>query len=187
MYRGLGIHWASSIPAFLALACLPFPFLFYKYGAEIRKKCKYAAESEAFMQKLRGNTIAAAQQNDDDDSDSSRTHAERMEEAAEQEAVDYSFENERQPRFEEMKTGKEAVEKEGSGGASLQKVGTGRSVRSTRSRRSILTVNEYYDNPYEIDRVHTKDSFKPGRARAGTGGSSAAGIGKGLFKTKSRP
>ncbi|KAL1967131.1 hypothetical protein VTN77DRAFT_3422 [Rasamsonia byssochlamydoides] len=30
MYHNLGIHWASTIPAFLALACTPFPFLFYK-------------------------------------------------------------------------------------------------------------------------------------------------------------
>lgn len=30
MYDALGIHWASSIPAFLALICVPFPFLFYK-------------------------------------------------------------------------------------------------------------------------------------------------------------
>lgn len=30
MYANLGIHWASSIPAFLALMCVPFPFLFYK-------------------------------------------------------------------------------------------------------------------------------------------------------------
>ncbi|KAL3455476.1 MFS general substrate transporter [Aspergillus heterothallicus] len=52
MYDALGIHWASSIPAFLALACAPFPFLFYKYGAAIRKRCKYAAESDAFIQKL---------------------------------------------------------------------------------------------------------------------------------------
>lgn len=52
MYEGLGIHWASSIPAFLALACIPFPFLFYKYGAAIRKRCKYSAQSNAFIQKL---------------------------------------------------------------------------------------------------------------------------------------
>lgn len=52
MYEGLGIHWASSIPAFLALACIPFPFLFYKYGAAIRKRCKYSAQSDAFIQKL---------------------------------------------------------------------------------------------------------------------------------------
>lgn len=52
MYDGLGIHWASSIPAFLTLACMPFPFIFYKYGKGIRERCKYAAESEAYMQKL---------------------------------------------------------------------------------------------------------------------------------------
>ena len=32
MYSSLGIHWASSIPAFLAVLCMPLPFLFYKYG-----------------------------------------------------------------------------------------------------------------------------------------------------------
>jgi hypothetical protein len=52
MYDALGIHWASSIPAFLALACAPFPFLFYKYGAAIRRRCKYAAESDAFLRRL---------------------------------------------------------------------------------------------------------------------------------------
>lgn len=43
MYERLGIHWASSIPAFLALLCVPLPFFFYKFGARIRAKCKYAA------------------------------------------------------------------------------------------------------------------------------------------------
>ena len=52
MYRNLGIHWASSIPAFLALACVPFPFLFYKHGAKIRLSCKFARESEEMMQGL---------------------------------------------------------------------------------------------------------------------------------------
>lgn len=52
MYDALGIHWASSVPAFLSLACMPFPFLFYKYGAAIRKRCKFAAESADFMAKV---------------------------------------------------------------------------------------------------------------------------------------
>ncbi|GKZ74343.1 hypothetical protein AnigIFM50267_011842 [Aspergillus niger] len=52
MYKNLGIHWASSIPAFLALACVPFPFLFYKYGEGTRKRCKFAAESDAFMRRV---------------------------------------------------------------------------------------------------------------------------------------
>jgi hypothetical protein len=45
MYRRLGIHWASSIPAFLALACVPFPILFYKFGASLRARCKFASEA----------------------------------------------------------------------------------------------------------------------------------------------
>ncbi|EHK21769.1 uncharacterized protein TRIVIDRAFT_191922 [Trichoderma virens Gv29-8] len=43
MYQSLGIHWASSVPAFLSLACVPLPFIFYKYGAKIRKRCTYAS------------------------------------------------------------------------------------------------------------------------------------------------
>lgn len=46
MYRNLGIHWASCVPAFLALACVPCPFLLYRYGPSIRKRCRYAAEAE---------------------------------------------------------------------------------------------------------------------------------------------
>ncbi|KAL2164452.1 hypothetical protein VTH06DRAFT_3668 [Thermothelomyces fergusii] len=52
MYEDLGIHWASTIPAFLALACMPFPFLFYRYGAAIRRRCKYAAEAAAVLEKM---------------------------------------------------------------------------------------------------------------------------------------
>lgn len=52
MYRKLGIHWASSIPAFLSVACIPFPFLFYKYGEKLRNKGKYAAEAAVALQKL---------------------------------------------------------------------------------------------------------------------------------------
>ncbi|KAI0019015.1 major facilitator superfamily transporter [Xylariomycetidae sp. FL0641] len=53
MYSNLGIHWASSIPAFLSLACLPFPFLFYKYGETIRMKCKFAAEAADVLTRMR--------------------------------------------------------------------------------------------------------------------------------------
>lgn len=58
MYRNLGIHWASSVPAFLAAACAPFPFVFYKYGLSIRLKCKYAAEAHAVMQQIRARQKA---------------------------------------------------------------------------------------------------------------------------------
>lgn len=52
MYDGLGIHWASSIPAFLALACVPFPFLLYEYGPAIRMKCRYARTAAEMMEQL---------------------------------------------------------------------------------------------------------------------------------------
>ena len=55
MYKNLGNHWASSIPAFLALACLPFPFLFYSYGAKIRAKCEFSAEAAAVLQQMMAN------------------------------------------------------------------------------------------------------------------------------------
>ena len=53
MYANLGIHWASSVPGFLALACVPAPFLFYKYGEAIRMKCKYAAQAHETMEQLK--------------------------------------------------------------------------------------------------------------------------------------
>lgn len=53
MYAALGIHWASSIPAFLALACTPFPIIFLKYGEAIRMKCKYAAQAHHAMQQMK--------------------------------------------------------------------------------------------------------------------------------------
>lgn len=53
MYQNLGIHWASSIPAFLALACAPFPFIFYRMGEKIRLNCKYAHEAYEVMQEIK--------------------------------------------------------------------------------------------------------------------------------------
>lgn len=62
MYHNLGIHWASSIPAFLALACTPAPFIFHRYGKEIRLKCRYAAQAYEYGQIQRNaqkSTVAA--------------------------------------------------------------------------------------------------------------------------------
>lgn len=42
MYDRLNYQWASSLIAFLALACCAIPFLFWTYGARIRAKSKYA-------------------------------------------------------------------------------------------------------------------------------------------------
>ncbi|KAJ4287154.1 hypothetical protein N0V90_012552 [Kalmusia sp. IMI 367209] len=52
MYHNLGIHWASSIPAFLTLACIPFPVLMYQHGAKIRLKCKYSKEAALLLARM---------------------------------------------------------------------------------------------------------------------------------------
>jgi len=151
-----GIHWASAVPAFLALACLPFPFLLYKYGSNIRQKCKYAAQSAAFMAKIRNRgpqgppKLQASVPVIDS---SSVAHGE--EEEVGQEAMDYSYEDENEPSFQEMRVGREKHD-------GLEKVRTGRSAmtsRSRRSARSVRTVDEEDFNPYDIDRVNTRDSF----------------------------
>ncbi|RYP65998.1 hypothetical protein DL769_006164 [Monosporascus sp. CRB-8-3] len=52
MYHNLGIHWATSVPAFLTLACMPFPFVMYRYGKALRMKCKYAFEAAEMMRRM---------------------------------------------------------------------------------------------------------------------------------------
>lgn len=47
MYDRLGLHWASSIPGFLALAWVPFPFVLYRYGHLIRTRSRFAAKAKA--------------------------------------------------------------------------------------------------------------------------------------------
>ncbi|EKG16620.1 Major facilitator superfamily [Macrophomina phaseolina MS6] len=178
MYQDLGIHWASSIPAFLALACVPFPFLFYKYGPAIRARCKYAAQAAAFLEKLRGQ--AQQQQEDGDDSSSNTVHDDdseaKKEEAdashagtlhhhetereaeREAEAIDYSYDDEEhQPesgRFAAIKTKSRPNE--------LSKTKSNASLRSNRSTRSVT----YDANPYDIDRVNTHESFSAKKSRS---------------------
>ncbi|KAI8654823.1 MFS domain-containing protein [Fusarium keratoplasticum] len=41
MYQKLGIDWASSLLAFIALALLPVPWVLFKYGPRIRAKSEY--------------------------------------------------------------------------------------------------------------------------------------------------
>ncbi|CAF1049269.1 unnamed protein product [Adineta steineri] len=47
MFRNLGIQWAASIAGFLALLCLPLPYIFWKYGEVIRAWSKYSSEATA--------------------------------------------------------------------------------------------------------------------------------------------
>ncbi|KAK8024868.1 major facilitator superfamily domain-containing protein [Apiospora arundinis] len=45
MYERLGYQWGSSLIAFLTVAMMPFPYLFFRYGRRIRKHSKYAAQA----------------------------------------------------------------------------------------------------------------------------------------------
>jgi hypothetical protein len=45
MYDALGIHWASSIPAFLALVFVPCLFAFYRWGHILRTKTRFGLEA----------------------------------------------------------------------------------------------------------------------------------------------
>nr|QFR37183.1 MFS transporter [Cyberlindnera americana] len=61
MYDRLGIDWASSLFAFIALALLPVPWIFEKWGPQLRMKSQYgyaamikkqAAETKALQEKV---------------------------------------------------------------------------------------------------------------------------------------
>jgi hypothetical protein len=45
MYENLGTQWASSVPGFLGVACIPVPVVLYIYGQKIRQKSKYASQT----------------------------------------------------------------------------------------------------------------------------------------------
>jgi hypothetical protein len=45
MYEKLGYQWASSVLAFLTVAMAPFPWLFFKYGKQLRAKSKFASNT----------------------------------------------------------------------------------------------------------------------------------------------
>ncbi|KAL7627060.1 hypothetical protein AAE478_003836 [Parahypoxylon ruwenzoriense] len=130
MYVSLGIHWASSIPAFLALVCVPFPYLFYKYGSAIRKRCKYAAQSAAFMEKLQ----------------ETQTNIEQ-DETEEKQVFSETDRNQRPASVSASETGTadSAVPFEES-----------KRISSRSCRRA---SGAYEGNPYNIDRVNTRESF----------------------------
>lgn len=43
MYEKLGYHWATSLLAFLTVAMMPFPYIFFRYGKSIRGKSRFAS------------------------------------------------------------------------------------------------------------------------------------------------
>lgn len=139
MFNNLGIHWASSIPAFLALACVPFPFLFYKYGSAIRKRCKFAAQSEAFMRKIQEQATASAEDQEQEEEEKfDRTEAPVSEGTLSSEADSH---------VDTLPTERTR--------SRAHSTASARTATSTLHR-----VPTYDGNPYDVDRVNTCRSFK---------------------------
>ncbi|PYI08225.1 MFS general substrate transporter [Aspergillus sclerotiicarbonarius CBS 121057] len=137
MFNNLGIHWASSIPAFLSLACVPFPIIFYVYGARIRKRCIYAAQAEAFVLKLQQQTQAPPQEKSDVEKGDPVTVAD-----------------------DDVSDG-ESLSTVPSGGAAERRA----SHASKKTGHSVARTVTYEENPYDIDRVNTCNSTISGRPR----------------------
>ena len=144
MYHGIGIHWASSIPAFLALLCVPFPFIFYRYGAQIRKKCTYAAEADAFMERL---TEQVQEPESEGDSEQEGEH-----------------EHEHHPGSEEKRSDVDATSDLSSDSGSLSELPSRTSFNryasraSKRSATSRASAVQYEENPFDVYPVPTQQS-----------------------------
>ncbi|KLJ10410.1 hypothetical protein EMPG_14224 [Blastomyces silverae] len=141
MYENLGIHWASTIPAFLALACVPFPFIFHKYGAAIRRRCKFAAEADEFMRKLQ----ASSQQGEEKEGEPGSDQAEGTSYRKSSESASDS-----------------GLEVSGDGG---ERTKPHRDRTLSMSSRLCRVLSEYEGNPYDIDRVNTRQSVISAKRR----------------------
>ncbi|GME76067.1 unnamed protein product [Ambrosiozyma monospora] len=68
MYHRLGDEWATSLMAFISLACCAIPYGFYFYGARIRAWSKYAYSPESSTKATNTNTTGSKTDGDSDDS-----------------------------------------------------------------------------------------------------------------------
>lgn len=62
MYDRLGDQWASSLLAFISLACCIIPFLFWRYGARIRARSRYAYSPMDEHESASGSDLEKAKQ-----------------------------------------------------------------------------------------------------------------------------
>lgn len=44
MYKALGLGWGNSLLGFVALALVPLPFVFWRYGERIRTSPRFAVK-----------------------------------------------------------------------------------------------------------------------------------------------
>ncbi|KAL2112244.1 hypothetical protein VUR80DRAFT_8199 [Thermomyces stellatus] len=149
MYDDLGIHWASSIPAFLAVACVPFPFLFYKYGHVIRERCKFAAQSAAFMRKLQQKAAEGPQDQEKSGGEGGP------------EAEGGSPDDERTVGGDRASVGSSAAKTEA--GDEPEPLEGARRLRSRADSRATAASRprsiQYEGSAFDIDRVNTRQSF----------------------------
>lgn len=138
MYHNLGIHWASSIPAFLALACVPFPFIFYKYGARIRQRCTYASEADAFMRRLAEKNQAIRREEPGSEKDEKTNSVARVSDDADLSETDTLS----------------TVPSRGT----IARHASRASRQSGRSLHRVATAAQYEENPYDLDLVNTQQS-----------------------------
>ncbi|KAI2789140.1 Major facilitator superfamily multidrug transporter mdrA [Penicillium oxalicum] len=145
MYHNLGVHWASSIPAFLSLACVPFPFIFWKYGAQVRQRCTYAAEADAFMRRLAEKNQAEIRRedvttkNDDETPEKERLSCDVSDDTSDTES---------------LSTVPSRI--------SLGRLASRASRLSGRSMHRTPTATQYEENPYDLDIVNTRQSAMSG-------------------------
>lgn len=144
MYERLGTQWASSVPAFLALALVPAPFILYKYGAAIRSKCVYAAESEKAMAAM-------------------RKQAAQAQAGTKVQTIRTSTESSRSQTTDATTVDKFDVEpikasKSGHRSTPSNAVDPQRLLRTTSRAETLGEAAAYEASPYDIDRVNTNAS-----------------------------
>lgn len=151
MYRSLGIHWASSVPAFLALACVPAPFLFYKYGERLRLKCKYAGKAAEFTKRLQEQSSSS-----DDGTADERVGTEEelpIPEIAKDQKTHLEVPG-LEPQNENDRSRSPGLKPDH--GISRQR--TNETTNSFRSHQSYGLRCE--SNPFDIDRVNSREAFE---------------------------
>ncbi|EME88247.1 uncharacterized protein MYCFIDRAFT_159481 [Pseudocercospora fijiensis CIRAD86] len=169
MFANLGIHWAASIPALLALICVPFPFLFWKFGARIRTKCKYAAQSESFMRQMMNQTLSKPQEDENADpfSEGETTAAENTdtdEKPQDSESPVEGKESRRRSRREEEE---EEARRESIIESEIGEDDEPRFAPITASKsRTAQPETSYELSPFDLDRVNTRESFKRSASRS---------------------
>lgn len=133
------------------MACVPFPFLFYKYGEAIRKKCHFAAESAEFMRKLK--EAERAREAQEDESNGSVTEDVNDENQGADDANEGT-------QYEGIRPGSRQSTRR------LSRASTSAS-HAGRASRSLRRLTMYEGNPYDIDRVNTnEEQFTLSRSRS---------------------